>query len=60
MTSDKNAPSYWRALAAQTRAAAEQLSDQKAILVLLRIAEAYDGLAERSEKNANVEKGNMK
>jgi hypothetical protein len=39
---------HWRELAAQARQVAEQLTDPVAVRVLLRIAEAYDGLADRA------------
>lgn len=60
MPEEKNDSDYWRALAAEARSAAEQLHDQKAILVMLRIAEAYDSLAERSEKQADIDKVHRK
>lgn len=56
----KNGSDYWRALAAETRSAAEQLHDPKAVRIMLRIAEAYDGLAERCEKQSEIEKVHSK
>jgi hypothetical protein len=39
----------WRVLADQSRAAAEEMTDPQARLILLTIARAYDRLAERPE-----------
>lgn len=46
----------WRTLAAEARDVAERLSDPNAVRIMLRIAEAYDSLAERWEKNGEPNK----
>jgi hypothetical protein len=53
-------PDRWRTLASEARHVAERLSDPLAVRILLRIAEAYDSLAERSEKDAKVDKVHSK
>lgn len=50
----------WRTLAAEARAVAQRLIDPKAIRLMLRIAEAYDGLAERAEKLLDYNKVHRK
>jgi len=53
-------PNYWRTLAADARSVASRLSDANAVRTLLHIANAYDALAERSEKVEAADKGPRK
>jgi hypothetical protein len=50
MPSDSaDAAARWRALAAEARATAEQMTDADAKRVVLNIADGYERLAERAE-----------
>jgi hypothetical protein len=49
-------PNRWRLLAANAREVAARLHDPHAVRIMLRIAEAYDRLAERAEKSIEIEK----
>lgn len=45
-----NEEKYWRALAADAREQAGRMKDATSRAILLRIAEAYDSLAERARE----------
>jgi len=60
LADEKIGAGYWRSLAIEARKAAEHLHDPNSVRIILRIAEAYDSLAERSEKHEDIEKGHSK
>ena len=49
-------PDYWRARAEEARANAQQMKDPDAKQALFKIAEVYDQLAQRAEREANSSK----
>jgi len=45
---------HWRARAAEARAMAEQLTDEKAKKAMLNIAKSYERIAKRAEQRRNT------
>lgn len=50
MPPETDRPAWWRALAAEALAVAEEMTDPAARQIMLAIAEKYMELAERAEK----------
>jgi hypothetical protein len=53
MPSDVDVAERWRTLAAEARAAADEMTDPEAKRTLLNIADGYERLARRAEARKN-------
>ena len=58
MPSEIDVAEHWRALAAEARARADEMSDPEAKRIMLSIAEGYERLARRAEGGKNPTNSN--